>query len=186
MYKLIEIKDLDGISSCHLFRFSQWMKGSHVAPDEVLSVSKAAIEQQSSKYSVYAIVQSGSVVGYLAHFLGLDSISISRVNFFAISPAMRGKGQGKAMLLDCLHHLMMEADVTSVACHESLVGFYKACGFEHVGKADNGDELLLFSLSPITDVKTVIETRIPVIGYDGSFKEQYAELERQVIGENLH
>ncbi|MGF1840977.1 GNAT family N-acetyltransferase [Vibrio atlanticus] len=182
MYSLIEIKELNENTGAHLFQFSQWMKGSGVAPHEVFSVSKLAIEQQSNKLSVYVISQAGSAVGYLALFLGLESIRISRLNFFTISPSLRGEGQGKDILLSCLRHLMMEVDVTSVACHESLVGFYKACGFDHVGKADNGDELLLFSLFPIDNPEAVIKERVALVGYDGSFKEQYTKLEKLVLG----
>ena len=182
MYKLTEISNLDDDTTDYIFQFSQWMKGSGVSPDEVFLVSSKAITQKNDKLSIYIISLDNSIVGYLAFFLGINSIRFSRINFFTISPSYRGKGKGKEILLSCLKFLMMDNDITSVACDKSLVKFYKSCGFESVGQADNGDEVLLFSLSPINEpISSIVKEEIALVGYDGSFKEKYSELEEAIF-----
>ncbi|MET2901639.1 GNAT family N-acetyltransferase [Vibrio rotiferianus] len=185
MYKLVKFHQWDGITSGHTFRFSQWMKGSGVTPDEVFAICKVVIETQSEKCSMFAIVKpkEKEVIGYIVFLLGVNSRRYSRINFFALSPAMRNQGIGKEVLSWAIDELIMEVDATSVACKAQLVPFYKSCGFEHIGTTETGDELLIFSVLPLDLFDDLLNMQLVLVGYDGQFEEEYAALEATLLRE---
>ncbi|CCO45443.1 hypothetical protein VIBNISOn1_1480017 [Vibrio nigripulchritudo SOn1] len=177
MYNLLKVETLDSIVLQHIFQFSQWMKGSGVESDEVFTVVRGLLKQNTDKMNFYCVFDNNDVVGYLVLFLGLKEISYSRIHFFAIDPAQRQRGVGKGALAFILEQLLLPNDVTTVACKSSLTKFYLACGFKLVAKADNGDDVLMFSEGKIDVTPSLLEKPLATMVYDGSSKERYLELE---------